>query len=185
MLLLSVSYALWLPLIGQFLFVSDPLIVSDAVLPLAGARERPPYAAQIFTDGFSGHFLITFLPLDNRRSRKWYVEDIKRIAIENNVPKEKILFVQGRATTTFEEAENVREFILNKGWTSLIVLTSDYHSRRSKFIFNRVFQNSDIDISIQIAASGYQPERWWQTPEGRRLTFSEYAKLFAFFIGVK
>ena len=45
------SRQLWLPLIGGFLVVADPLQPADALLPLAGGQERVVYAAKLFNQG--------------------------------------------------------------------------------------------------------------------------------------
>jgi len=46
--------------------------------------------------------------------------------------------------STYEEALAVRDFALNQGWDRLMIVTDPYHSFRTRFIFRRELQDSEI-----------------------------------------
>jgi uncharacterized SAM-binding protein YcdF (DUF218 family) len=55
----------------------------------------------------------------------------------------------------------------------LIIVTSSFHTRRSRFIFRDVLP-SDLEIRIASATdSGFDPHSWWQSREGRKIFVRE------------
>jgi uncharacterized SAM-binding protein YcdF (DUF218 family) len=191
--ILILTHTLWLPLFGKFLVVRDPLEKADAVLSLAGDQRRPRYAADLFLQGYARWFIITPLPLESQRQRERYTNYVRNVALRMGVPEEAILLVPDVGNTTFEEAKNVKRFLEQNNINSLLVVTSPWHTRRSRLIFQDVFENSDKHISIQPMSDNvyghwahtYRPEEWWTYKLGREPTLSEYVKLAAYLIGIR
>jgi uncharacterized SAM-binding protein YcdF (DUF218 family) len=49
-----------------------------------------------------------------------------------------------------------------KKWHSVIVVTSNYHTRRARYIFRRVFPQG-MEIRMASARDGdFDPELWWE-----------------------
>ena len=192
-ILLVLTHTLWLPLFGKFLVVRDPLEKADAVLSLAGDQRRPRYAAELFLQGYARWFIITPLPLDSQRERDRYTNYVKNVALRMGVPEEAILLVPDIGRTTFEEAKNVKRFLEQNDINSLLVVTSPWHTRRSRLIFEDVFKDSGKRISIQPMSDDvyghwyhtYRPEEWWTYKFGRDPTLSEYVKLAAYMLGIR
>lgn len=193
LVILVLTHTSWLPLFGKFLVIRDPLESADAVLSLAGDQRRPRYAAELFLKGYARWFIITPLPLDSQRDRDLYIRYVKHTALRMGVPQEAILLVPETGNTTFEEANNVKRFLEQNNINSLLVVTSPWHTRRSKLIFQDVFKDSDKHISIQPMSNNvyghrehtYRPEEWWTYRLGRDPTLSEYVKLFAYVLGIR
>jgi len=59
--------------------------------------------------------------------------------IERGVPKDKILRFPHDAENTREEAEILAKLASEKKWRRVIIVTSNYHTRRTRYIFRRVF----------------------------------------------
>ena len=90
--------------------------------------------------------------------------------IERGVPKDKILLLPQEASSTIDEAVIVRNAAEQRGWKSIVVVTSNYHTRRALYIFKREFPGG-IVVSVASAPDGdFDPSRWWE----KRLS----AKLF-------
>ena len=187
---LYLTYPRWLAPLGHYLVVRDPLVSADAVLPLAGDARRPGYAADLLTQGYAKWFLITPLPLETRAARERYVDHVRRVAMRRGVPAEAILVVPETGKTTYQEARNVERFMKEKGLESLLIVTTPWHTRRSRIIFQEVLGDN---FSIQplrdddYAHRGhiYRPEAWWTYELGRDPTISEYLKLIAHWLGVR
>jgi uncharacterized SAM-binding protein YcdF (DUF218 family) len=82
--------------------------------------------------------------------------------IERGVPKDKILRVAHDSDSTRDEAKTLAQFAKQKKWRSVIVVTSNYHTRRARYIFSHIFPE-DIRIQITGARDGdFDPERWWE-----------------------
>jgi uncharacterized SAM-binding protein YcdF (DUF218 family) len=183
-LLLLVQYRLWLPEIGRYLIVADPLQKADVIVPLAGERSRVFYAADLYRDGLAPWFAITEMRVGNPNPEISYVQSVTGQTLDAGVPHARIAYAPGQAATTYEEAWNLRQMALARGWHSLIVVTSPFHTRRARLILHEVFRDTGISIIIRpVPAHWYDPANWWTTAAGRQITLEEYLKLAAHAVG--
>jgi uncharacterized SAM-binding protein YcdF (DUF218 family) len=82
--------------------------------------------------------------------------------IERGVPKERIVPFPQDADDTREEAEALKTLVAQKGWKSVIIVTSNYHTRRARYIFRKVFP-SDVKIAMASARDAdFDPSNWYQ-----------------------
>jgi len=94
------------------------------------------------------------------------------------IPEKVILSSEDRVGSTIGEARLVRRFVLDRGFKSLIVITSLTHSRRAWLTFKKVFK--DYDIRIISLPSHYQlfdPKDWWTKRKYTKELIIEYQKL--------
>jgi uncharacterized SAM-binding protein YcdF (DUF218 family) len=155
----------WLPSIGRFLIYTDPrpLQPAQAVLPLAGARERGIYAAQLYRQGYAEWFLVTDMPFAPPGVRQSYAELVRQEAVWQGVPEAQIRLIGEEVTSTYAEARSVRRWMETQGFDSVLVVTSAYHTRRAALILRDVFRGSDIRVQVAPVAEGeYQAESWWK-----------------------
>src|SRR5262249_28236130 len=76
------------------------------------------------------------------------------------------------AENTREEAEALAKLAAQKNWKSVIIVTSNYHTRRTRYIFRRVFP-AGISVSVAGARDGdFDPERWYE----KRKSIKEFAR---------
>jgi uncharacterized SAM-binding protein YcdF (DUF218 family) len=147
-ILIVASHSLWLPSVGSFLIVADPLQPADALVALTGGRERVVYGALLFCEGYARWFVATNMPLNAPGIRSSYGELVRQEAIWQGVPEERILVVPGIVETTYQEAMAVERLAQEQGWRSLIVVTSPYHTRRARMAFGDVFRGADIRVVV-------------------------------------
>jgi hypothetical protein len=82
--------------------------------------------------------------------------------IERGVPKEKVERFAHDAENTREEAVALRRLAREKGWKSVVVVTSNYHTRRVRYIFQKVFAPG-VAVSVASARDGrFDPQHWWE-----------------------
>ena len=94
------------------------------------------------------------------------------------IPAEAILSPEKRVGSTIEEANLVRAFVLDKGYKSVIVVTSLMHSRRAYLTFSRVFRDSEVKIiSLPSHYQQFNPKDWWKKREYVKELIIEYQKL--------
>jgi len=78
------------------------------------------------------------------------------------VPKDKILRYPHDAENTREEAEVLAKLAQQKNWKRVIIVTSNYHTRRTRYIFRRIFPGS-IAVSVAGARDGdFDAEHWFE-----------------------
>jgi uncharacterized SAM-binding protein YcdF (DUF218 family) len=149
-------------LVGEGWVVEDTLERSDAILVLSDDNfyaDRATHACQVYRQG-----LAPVVVASGRRLRPYagIAELIEHDLIERGVPKDKILRVAHDADNTREEAITLAQVAKQKKWRSVIVVTSNFHTRRARYIFSHVFPK-DINIRITGARDGdFDPERWWE-----------------------
>jgi uncharacterized SAM-binding protein YcdF (DUF218 family) len=109
----------------------------------------------------------------------------KMAAIDSGVPEENILILEGNAKNTQDEALIIKEYIRNnRAIESIILVTSKYHSGRSKKIFRKALSSLDREINIYSSPSKYDPfnvNQWWKDTEDIKLVVLEYLKLANFY----
>jgi hypothetical protein len=67
----------------------------------------------------------------------------------------------------------ISRLLSSHGWKRVILVTSSYHTRRSRYICERVFPAGTILHVIAARDAGYNPDDWWSTREGLKIFFHE------------
>jgi len=94
------------------------------------------------------------------------------------IPEKVILSSEDRVGSTITEARLVRKLVLDRGFKSLIVITTLTHSRRAWLTFKKVFKDDDIRIiSLPSHYQLYNPKNWWTKRKYTKAVIIEYQKL--------
>lgn len=176
---LIMTRSLWLPPIGRFLIVADPLQRADAVVPLGGGeRERVAQAAALVVDGHADWLVTTDVELDLPGIRDSWAGLVRREAVWQGVPDRQIVDAPGLVTTTCNEALAVAGLARARGWRSVIVVTDPLHTRRARLIFRDVFRDAGVQVIVRgVEGAEYTADSWWRSEEGLRYAWTEYLKL--------
>jgi uncharacterized SAM-binding protein YcdF (DUF218 family) len=131
--------------------------------------------------GLATHVLITEVedPWGETKSPLPPYHEINRqVLIKRGVAAEAITILPGPAATTRDEAEALAGFLKDRPEARVLVVTSDYHTRRSRWVFCAVLGDQSRRLSFVSAPSDrYRRDRWWQDEEGFLAIGSEYLKL--------
>ncbi len=171
-----VLYAARRPLLrlaGESWVVEDPLQQSDALLLLSDDNffaDRATRASELYRQK-----LAPVVVASGRRLRPTagVAELMEHDLIERGVPKDRIIRFPQDADNTREEAQALRAFVVEKNWHSVIVVTSNYHTRRARYIFERVFPES---VAVRVASArdgGFDPEHRWENRKSLKLFMGE------------
>ena len=94
------------------------------------------------------------------------------------IPRKVILTTDDGVDNTLDEVRAVRKFVLDRGFKSLILITSLTHSRRAWLTFKKVFKDHDIRIiSLPSHYQQFNPKDWWTKRKYTRELIFEYQKL--------
>ncbi|MEN6410206.1 MAG: YdcF family protein, partial [Anaerolineaceae bacterium] len=174
-LMLAALAALALRAAGAFLIVADPLQPVDAVAVLSGGSpERIQTAAGYFRSQEAEIFIIT----DTGERIPTVPQSVAQMAVsaaeDEGVPGGKIVVTEEDADSTADEADAVREALLQRNKDSVLVVTDPYHTRRTRMIFRREFRGSGFEVIVRpVSGSDYRSDRWWTSAEGWRQTLQE------------
>ena len=162
-----------LRLAGGWWVVSDPLQRADAMIVLGDdnfSGDRAARAAELFQAGWapvvvaSGRMLRPFAGV---------AELIQHDLEGRGVPAAAIVPFAHHAENTLGEAQALRDLVAQRHWHRVLVVTSNYHTRRARYIFRRVFP-SDVSVLVESARdSDFDPDGWWETRSGVKLFFNE------------
>jgi uncharacterized SAM-binding protein YcdF (DUF218 family) len=155
--------------------VDEPSEHADALVVLSDDNfyaDRATHAAQLFREGVAPTVVASGRRL---RPNAGISELMEHDLIERGVPREKIVRLSHDADSTREEAASVAKLAQEKHWKSIVVVTSNYHTRRARYIFGRVFPAA-VTVKVASARDGsFDPERWWEKRESIKLFARELA----------
>ena len=151
--------------IAGHLVVSDDLEPSDAVTYLRGAAEeeriRLEEAVQLVQRRYAPLLLASV------DSKPYYGQPLRRLIEsylrERGFPMEKLRFCGNNADSTLEEAQALRSCLRQLSAKQAIVVTSEYHTRRTRSIFRRALADSGISVRVHPAYNpNYWDTHWWR-----------------------
>ncbi len=158
---------------GEFWVVEDPLQPADAILLLGDDNyfaERAARAAELYRAGWAPRIVAS-----GRWLRPYFaIADLmERDLVERGIPAAAIVRHPNRAANTLEEAHSLRELVRTQRWRRLLVVTSNSHTRRARYIFRNVF-GTEAEVRVVAAPdSTYDPRVWWHTRAGVKTFFYE------------
>lgn len=88
------------------------------------------------------------------------------------------LLLEEEATSTYTNAVYTKELMETHGLRSAIVVSSDYHMRRVKLIFDRVYKDSGIELTY--VTSQRNDQMWYKDRANVWYTFTEFVKIPAY-----
>jgi len=183
-LLVVAAWVIVASLAPRLLVVRAPLASADAIVVMSGSsayRERTQKAAQLYREGRAPLVLLTN---DGARGgwssaqqrNPYFFERATDELIKAGVPEANIRIVPGVAENTREEAQVIRDYVVNERFRSVLVITSSYHSRRTLSTLRNAFAETGITIGLE-PSSPPPSAFWWLRPEGWRTVGVELVKL--------
>src|SRR3989440_2129977 len=155
--------------------IEDSLDKAEAALILGDDNfyaDRATRGAELFREG-----KVSVIVASGKRLRPnaGIAELMEHDLVERGVPKDKIVRFAHDADSTLEEAQALARLAKERKWHSVIVVTSNFHTRRARYIFRRVFPRG-VELCIASARDGdFDPERWWE----KRKSIKELTREFA------
>lgn len=160
---------------GGFWVVDEAPQASDAIFLLGDDNylaERAGRAAELYHARWaplivaSGRWLRPYANI---------AELMEHDLVGKGVARNSIVRFPTGAANTFEEALFLRRLSRERRWKRILVVTSNYHTRRARYIFREVMgQEAEVRV-VAARDSSYDPRSWWQTRPGVKIFFRELA----------
>ena len=164
-----------LSFLGEAWIVEDPIDRADALIVLGDDNfyaDRATRAAELFREGKAPVVVASGRRL---RPNAGIAELMEHDLIERGVPKDKIVRLTHDAGNTEEEAEALKKVVKERKWKSVIVVTSNYHTRRARYIFHKVFPQG-VESRVASARDGdFDPQHWWEKRKSIKELTHEFA----------
>lgn len=162
-----------LRLAGNFWVVDETPQASDVILVLSGDNydaDRATRAAALYKSGVAPRVLATGRTLRPYASS---TDLMKRDLTEKGVLAGSIDEFTHDEDDTRDEALALSDFVKSHRWKKVILVTSNYHTRRADYIYERTLPPGTQLRVVSAPDSQYDPNSWWHTRRGMKLFFHE------------
>jgi uncharacterized SAM-binding protein YcdF (DUF218 family) len=177
-LLLFVVYLVRRPIlraVGDYWVVDDPASQADALIVLSDddfIGSRAAKAADLYHEGRAPRIVASGRML---RPYAGIGELIQRDLTDRGVPTSAIEIYRHNASDTLDEAQTLRSLVVEKKWRHVVIVTSNYHTRRARYIYQKLFP---LGVHVDVAAAKdpeFDVSDWWEHKAGLKRFFKELA----------
>ncbi len=170
---------------GTFIYHRDVLKPADVIVVLAGEEtERVAYGVKLFEEGWARKDRIIMAGGPVVWKYSW--ASLMKKHAENLGVSGNAILLEEQSRSTEEDAYFTKDILTKHGYTSIILVTSPYHSKRAFNIFQDVMGDNIKIISAPVEDSWFQFDDWWKRRRDRAAVFSEYSKfLWLLMFGVQ
>ncbi len=168
--------------LGGYLVREDLPQKADAAVVLAGDGwgNRILTAAQLARDGYVPKVLVS----GPDGAYGLYESDLAiPFAVKHGYPESYFVAVEHEARSTRTEAVALLAEIRREGIRRLLVVTSNFHTRRA----GRIFREAAPDLTIVVVGApdrNFTPGGWWRNREGQKTFVTEWEKTIANWFGI-
>jgi len=159
---------------GHFLIINRPQH-ADTIVVLAGETDRrPALGLQLLQQGYAPRMV-----LDVPANAKIYDETMLQISQQyvRELPQaQSVIICPIYGLSTKAESQDVSQCLKTLGVHSMLVVTSDYHTRRALSTFHHELPGMQISV-----AAATDPQQfggsWWKHRQWAKLNFDEWVRL--------
>ena len=159
---------------GSFLVVNDPQ-PADVIVVLAGETNwRPARALQLLSQNYAPRILLD-VPINAIVYNQSMIAIARQYA--QSVPRgEQISICPIIGLSTKDEARDVVRCLYGSNVRRVLVVTSDYHTRRARSIFQHELRGVQISVAAAFDSEQYGVP-WWHHRQWAKLNFDEWLRL--------
>ena len=161
---------------------------ADALVCLSGGKiTRVPETLRLWNQGYAPSIYLTDEKKMNKEFSKLNMSNLRFARevvrkMELNATWETIPSLGDGATSTFDEAEDVLAYGKGQGWQRIIIVTDEFHTRRARHAFEKIFDDSGIEVEVAGAPNEvFSDDDWWQSDSGISCYFLETIKFPVYF----
>ncbi len=164
---------------GHWLVYEDTFEKVPWALVLAGESrdcERTDAAIKLYHEGRIDTIVLSACRIFKTHYQSEYMVDY---VAEQGVPRGNVFEFRQDAYSTLEEARLlVRQFRL-QNLDTVLIITSNYHTARTRRIFRKLAQGYPQVLVYPAEFPTYNPAAWWSNRESMKYWFNEWIKTFA------
>ena len=145
---------------------------ADGIVVLTGGSSRVSDAMELLAAGYGKRLLISGVHPTSTAS------DISRSVQESQALMRCCVDLDHSAVSTRSNASETRRWAHERGFKSLIVVTSNYHMPRAVLELSHAMPDIAL-IPYAVVGERWRDEPWWSNGATFRLVLSEYVKYIA------
>ena len=151
---------------------TKPARHADGIVVLTGGSSRVSDAMELLAAGYGKRLLISGVHRTNDAS------DISRSLPDSQSLMSCCVDLDRSAVNTRSNAAETRRWVHERGFKSLIVVTSNYHMPRATVELSHAMPDIVL-IPFAVVGDKWRDEPWWTNGATLRLLLSEYVKYVA------
>ena len=160
-----------------YLRYEKPMKTADLIVVLGGASgSRVKKAVELYHEGVSDLILFTgssfYLTSD--------AELMHAYALSLGASKAEFLH-ESASYSTVDHVKNLPDILKDYDVSSILVVTSYFHTRRSYHVFYSEFKNR-YNVGVVGAEDGIDYSSWWKSHESIEMILIEWQKLIWYFL---
>ena len=169
---------------GDFLVVDAPLR-SDVILVLAGETERRPQRAlELLAQGYGRRVLLdvptnakiyefTQIQLAQKYIQNLQIQDLP----QQDLPQAALISICPiDGLSTKDESKDAEKCLASEGGKSVLIVTSDFHTRRALSIFRREVPGHEYSVAAARDEAQFGV-KWWTHRQWAKTLLDEWLKL--------
>ena len=182
LLVLLLLHPLWLTALGQFLVQAQDPFPAEMVAVLAGDGfgHRIRTAAELVRQGYAPKVLVSG-PEGHYGSHE--CDLAIAYAVKLGYPAEWFLPLPHNGDSTREEAQNIVAELARQRVHKLMVVTSNYHTRRAGSVYRALAPKTELRV-VAAPDPDFSPAGWWHSRRGRKIFLLEWQKTVADWLGI-
>lgn len=169
------AFSVWFALNADRMLVVDEPQASDLIVVLAGETDlRPAYGVELLAKGYAPRMLIN-VPASAKvygftepELAKQYIQKFSQSASIGICP------ILGLSTR--DESHDVAQCLAHENVARVLIVTSDYHTRRSLSIFRREIPGKTFSIAAVRDSTQFGPQ-WWRHRQWAKTCVDEWMRL--------
>ncbi len=177
--------------VGAYLVVENMLEPASAIVVIAGSAPlRALEAARLYKDGWAPRIILN----QHQRKEDFYAfsslgidfveqhEYEREALLHSGVPEDAIMVIEEEVENTLSELRAVLRTLPED--TTLIIVTSNYHTRRTAAIWNHL-TDGQVKGLIRWSRSdtSFDTATWWKNRRSIRYLVNEYMGLINYWLG--
>lgn len=170
---------------GDLLVKTDPLPAHAPVAvvlngSIAGVLARTAGGVRLLQAGVVDHLMLSVPALS------YWGESVPEVANRffekhfGTSVASRVVYCVSDADSTHEEAEALRQCLERQGWRTVIVVTSNYHTRRAGRIWRAALRGANPPFTVYVRGvpdGAFEPHGWWRRRQYAKTWLLESSKL--------
>ncbi len=155
---------------------APPTPRTDAIVVLTGGARRLVEGGRLLTSGSAGWLFVSGVNTGVGKQELLRVAGIKKPGLA------RFVILGYRARSTKQNAQESAQWLGDRGFTSIRLVTANYHMRRASLEFRRVLPRLRI-VTHPVFPRPVTPGPWWRNMTALSVVTGEYNKYLAALLG--